>query len=254
MAAPQKVALVTAGTAGLGAQIARTFAPDYRVVINYNSNAARASALIEELNQIPATVPTTDSPRFHAIQADVGDKASVNRLVEETIKVMGRLDVVASNAGWTRMTDFMNIDDQVNEDDWDRCYLYNVKSHMWLAYAAKPHLEKTEGVIITTASVAGITASGSSLPYSTTKAALIHMTKGLALICAPKIRVNSVSPGLMLTDWGLSFPRDKIAATMQKSKLKRLATVEDVALQVRGLALCTSMTGQNIVLDGGITL
>lgn len=150
----------------------------------------------------------------------------MNNLVEETVKTMGRLDVVVSNAGWTRITDFMNMDEQVLEDDWDKCFLYNVKSHLWLAYAAKPHLEKTEGAFITTASVAGVKPSGSSLPYSVTKAALIHLTKGLAVICAPKIRVNSVSPGLMLTEWGLKFPKDKIEKSTQNTKLKKLATVE----------------------------
>lgn len=139
---------------------------------------------------------------------------------------MGRLDVVVSNAGWTRITNFMNMDEQVLEDDWDKCFLYNVKSHLWLAYAAKTHLEQTEGAFITTASVAGVKPSGSSLPYSVTKAALVHLTKGLAVICAPKIRVNSVSPGLMLTEWGKKFPQDKIDKSTQNSKLKRLATVE----------------------------
>lgn len=160
------------------------------------------------------------------MQADVSDKASVTNLVAETVKTMGRLDVVVSNAGWTRITDFANFDEQVLEDDWDKCFVYNVKSHLWLSYAARKHLEETEGAFVTTASVAGVKPSGSSLPYSVSKAALIHLTKGLAVICAPKIRVNSVSPGLMLTEWGLSFPKEKIEKSTQNSKLKRLATVE----------------------------
>lgn len=67
----------------------------------------------------------------------------------------------------------------------DKCFLYNVKSHLWLLHASKPHLTSTAGAFITTASLAGVKPSGSSLPYSVTKAAAIHLTKGLAVICGP---------------------------------------------------------------------
>jgi NAD(P)-dependent dehydrogenase (short-subunit alcohol dehydrogenase family) len=93
-------------------------------------------------------------------------------------------------------------------------------------HAARPHLEETEGSFVTTASVAGVKPSGSSLPYSVTKAAAIHLCKALAVICSPKIRVNSVSPGLLLTEWGLKFGEEKIEKATQATKLKRLATVE----------------------------
>jgi NAD(P)-dependent dehydrogenase (short-subunit alcohol dehydrogenase family) len=167
---------------------------------------------------------------------------------------MGRLDVVISNAGWTRMTNFLNIDEAVVDDDWDRCFIMNVKTHLWLAYAAKDALAASEGTFITTASVAGVKPSGSSLAYSVTKAAQIHLAKGLAVILAPKIRVNSVSPGMMLTEWGLKFPAAKREKAIENTKLKRLATVEDVADQIRTLALSRSVTGQNLCIDGGSSI
>lgn len=107
-----------------------------------------------------------------------------------------------------------------------RCFLYNVKAHLFLLHAAKPHLEETEGAFITTASVAGVKPSGSSLPYSVTKAAAIHLSKALAVICSPKIRVNSVSPGLLMTEWGMQFPEEKREAARKATKLGRFATVE----------------------------
>lgn len=110
--------------------------------------------------------------------------------------------------------------------DYLQGFLYNVKSHLWLMHAAKAHLEASEGAFVTTASVAGIKPSGSSLPYSVTKAAAIHLSKALAVICSPKIRVNSVSPGLLLTDWGLSFGPEKIEKATNATKLQRLATIE----------------------------
>lgn len=152
------------------------------------------------------------------------------------------------------MTNFLNIDEGVNEDDWDRCFVMNVKTHLWLAYAAKTALAESEGTFISTASVTGVKPSGSSLPYAVTKAAQIHLVKGLAVILAPQIRVNSVSPGMMLTEWGLKFPESKRQKAVENTKLKRLATVEDVADQIRTLALSRSVTGQNLCIDGGSSL
>ena len=93
----------------------------------------------------------------------------------------------------------MQTADNAIDEDWDMCFNINVKSHLWLMQAAKRHLDEAEGAFITTASTAGITPSGSSLAYSVTKAAQIHLVKNLAVMAAPRIRVNSVSPGLLLT-------------------------------------------------------
>ncbi|EHY55447.1 hypothetical protein HRR83_008876 [Exophiala dermatitidis] len=256
-----KVALVTASSAGLGAATVKALASHFRVVVNYHSRPEKAEQVIKEASAIPATYNTSSSePRFHAIKADISQRSEIQRLVAETVSKMGRLDVVVSNAGWTRLTNFFDLEQQVNEEDWDRCFNVNVKSHLWLLYAAKPHLEKTAadegvgGAFVTVASLAGVRPSGSSLPYSVTKAAEIHLTKGLAMICGPKVRCNSVSPGLMLTEWGNQFPESKVKATTEKSALKSLATPEDVAEQIRTLVLSKSITGQNIVLDCGIAI
>jgi NAD(P)-dependent dehydrogenase (short-subunit alcohol dehydrogenase family) len=254
--ADQKVVLITAGTAGLGAAIARAFAPDHRIVINFANSAERASTFLAELNAIPSTLPgAVSEPRFLAVKADVGDKTSVQNLVAETVKDMGRLDVVISNAGWTRVTNFFELDEQTVEEDWDKCFLYNVKSHLWLFHAAKPHLSATEGGFVSTASLAGVKPSGSSVPYAVTKAAQIHLAKCLATISGSSgVRVNSVSPGLLLTEWGMKFGEEKIQKNIGMTKLGRLAEVEDVAAQVRTLALSRSITGQNVVVDCGTSL
>jgi NAD(P)-dependent dehydrogenase (short-subunit alcohol dehydrogenase family) len=262
MSAPVKVALVTASSAGLGAAIVHALAPNYRVVVNYFSRAEKANDVISSATKIPSqyALPmgenSNSTPRFHAIKADASSRTSIEALVAETVSTMGRLDVVVSNAGWTRLTNFMDLEAQVNEDDWDRCFNANVKSHLWLLYAAKPHLAKSPGggAFVTVASLAGVRPSGSSLPYSVTKAAEIHLTKGLAMICGKEVRCNSVSPGLMMTEWGERFPREKVEATRKKAALGKLATPEDVAEQVRALVMSRSITGQNIVVDGGIAI
>jgi NAD(P)-dependent dehydrogenase (short-subunit alcohol dehydrogenase family) len=239
------------------------------------NNAARAEALIEELNSTygsaevsgaSATQPT--SPRFSLIQADASNRPSIGEMVQSVIAIFGRLDVVASNSGWTRLTNFNDMDENADEDLWSKTYRCNVTAHFWLMHAVKPYLEATKGAFVTTASLAGVLAGGSSsLPYAISKAAQIDLVKTLSKVCAPNIRVNSVSPSLMLTDWGLQFSEEQQLAQAEASSLKRLITVQvcaldvglvtpelltvlqDTAEVVRMLLTNESMTGQNVVVD-----
>jgi NAD(P)-dependent dehydrogenase (short-subunit alcohol dehydrogenase family) len=181
-------------------------------------------------------------------------KSDVASLVASTLSTFGRLDAVISNAGWTRMTTFTDFAQQVDDDDWDRCFTLNVKTHLWLAYAAREALAESEGAFVSTASVAGVKPGGSSVPYAVTKAAQIHLVKSLAVVLAPRVRVNSVSPGMLLTEWGMRFPEAKREAAVKKTKLGRLAEVRDVAVQVRALVESRSVTGQNVCVDGGSSL
>ncbi|KAK1705488.1 short-chain dehydrogenase [Colletotrichum lupini] len=257
---PIPTALITAGSAGLGAATAKLFARNgYSVVINYANNSDRADALVKELESLSSTSPSSTEggqrQRFHAIKADLSSRAETSALVESAADALGgRLDVLFSNGGWTRLRDIADLDDNVDEDDWDRCFNMNVKSHLFLMHAARPYLDEAEGAFITTASLAGVKVSGSSLAYAVTKAAQIHLVKGLALAAGPRIRVNSVSPGLMLTEWGLQFPQEKQQAARDRTPLKRLATVDDVADQVLCFARSRSVTGANAVIDGGLSI
>ncbi|KAK6865988.1 short chain dehydrogenase [Apiospora arundinis] len=250
------VALITAGSAGVGAATARLLARrGYRVVINFSRNTERARKVVGELQQLsrlPAhEIQNEHGNAFLAIRADLGRRDEIGRLVRETVVQMGRLDVLFSNGGWTKFRDMTSIDDNTIEEDWDMSFNINVKSHLWLMQAAKKHLDEFEGVFITTASAAGMTPSGSSLAYSVTKAAQIHLVKNLAVMAAPRIRVNSVSPGLLLTEWSDRFSEQAKDAWRQKTKLKRFPTVEDVAEQVLTFAKSRSMTGVNIPIDAG---
>ncbi|EHK98433.1 hypothetical protein M7I_5733 [Glarea lozoyensis 74030] len=106
----------------------------------------------------------------------------------------------AATAKWTRMRNFQNLDENVEESDWDTCFNFNVKSHLFLFHAAKPHLEKSEGSFLSTASLAGITPGGSSL------------------------------------EWGKNFPQSKIDNNIANSVLKRLASVEERILSSKQAA------------------
>ncbi|CVK94546.1 related to cis-1,2-dihydro-1,2-dihydroxynaphthalene dehydrogenase [Fusarium mangiferae] len=258
-----KVALVTAASSGLGAAIARMLAVDLgmNVVINFNSNESRAKELASKLQAECHKKHAGSNISIQAIQADTCDKSQIKSLVDDAAsRFGGRLDVVISNVGWTKMRQFSEIDDNIDEDDWDRCYVANVKSHLWLFHAAKQYLEESNKreagvpVFVSTASLAGVIPSGSSVPYAVTKAAQIHLGKCLAKIAAPSIRVNTISPGILLTEWGLSFPADRLEAARNTNKLGRFATVEDVAEQVKAFVVSKSVTGQNGVIDAGFGL
>ncbi|KFZ19747.1 hypothetical protein V501_00517 [Pseudogymnoascus sp. VKM F-4519 (FW-2642)] len=254
MSAPL-VVLITGGSAGLGAATARVFAKaGMRVIINYSTNESRANTLIEQLHQISPLSKTKKCQNFVSVRADLSKKSDIEHLVTESVSQMGKLDAVFSNGGWTSIQDFNDLDDNVDEEMWDKCWNMNVKSHLWLMHAAKKYLDESEGVFITTASLAGVRPSGSSLAYSVTKAAQIHLAKSLAVICSPRIRVNSVSPGILLTDWGLKFPQERLDSAMAKTQLKRFATVEDVAEQVLCFVRSRSVTGANAVIDAGWSL
>lgn len=93
-------------------------------MINYANNETRAQELLKELYGIPQTAQSDEKPRFAALRADVGDKPALQQLVKDTVSQFGRLDVVVSNAGWTRITNFNNLDEGMVDEDWDKCFLY----------------------------------------------------------------------------------------------------------------------------------
>ncbi|WKT41306.1 Short-chain dehydrogenase/reductase SDR [Fusarium oxysporum f. sp. vasinfectum] len=244
------VVLVTAGTSGLGLCVAeKLIQAGASVVINYASNEERAHDAFVHLNQLAAKSFSQDTgSRCLKIKADVTKKEGIQDLVNQTVSAMGRIDAVVSNAGWTKFANFHDIDDNVDEEVWDRCYAANVKSHMFLCHAAKKYLEEAKGAFVMTASVAGVKPSGELYP------AQIHLSKTLATVMAPSIRVNSVSPGFMETNWIVNMPQSKIDDAREKTLLKQITKVEDVAEQIILLIKSESVTGSNVVIDSGFSI
>ena len=186
------------------------------------------------------------------LRADLAHTAEANRLVEDFGNAFGRLDLLIHNAATTRFIPFPDIE-AVDEESWDELFAVNTKSAFFLARAAAPLLRQDGGgQIITTSSIAGIGTRGSSLPYCVSKAALIHLTKGLAVALAPDIQVNSVAPGLLLTRWAAGFSEEWVQATSNRALLKKPTDVTDVAAAFVMLAQNTSITGQVIVVDSGL--
>ncbi|CAN6667558.1 probable NADP-dependent mannitol dehydrogenase [Trichomonascus vanleenenianus] len=238
-----KVALVTGGSAGLGAAIVEALAAKgCHLVINYSSSQERAEVLAK-------AVAEKYGVKAVAKRGDVSSQEVCEALVEETVKEMGQVDLVVSNAGWTRFIPFSDIDD-ITPEDLDKCFGVNVKAHFYLFRSLTKHVGPEGASFIVTSSIAGIKQEGSSIPYGVSKAGLNQLVKCLAK-AGTGIRINAICPGLLKTEWGMKFGEEQVQAREKTFPLQRCATLEDTAAMFVALAENTSMTGGLISVDSG---
>jgi 3-oxoacyl-[acyl-carrier protein] reductase len=239
-----KAALVTGGGTGLGREIVlRLAAEGMDVGIAYSRSSAEAEATAAEARRRRV--------RAVPLRADLAETAEARGLVDAVGAELGRLDLLIHNAGTTRFIPFPDLD-AVDEAVWDDIFAVNTRAAFFLAQAAAPLMRRHGGgQIVTTSSIGGIGTRGSSLPYCVSKAALIHLTKCLAVALAPDIRVNCVAPGLLVTRWVEGFPEERLEAMRQGALLKRHPEVGDTADAFVMLAKNESITGQTIVVDAG---
>jgi ketoreductase RED2 len=238
-----RVALVTGSTSGIGAEVARRLvAGGTRVVLNSVSSVDAGRAMVEELGE--AT---------HYVQGDISVDADVARLVAETVDRFGRLDVLVNNAGTTQVIPHHDLE-AATPEVFRRLYDVNVVGTWALTVAAMPHLRKSgAGCVVNVSSLAGVRPTGSSIPYAASKAALNHVTRLLANVVGPEVRVNAVAPGLVDTPWTEDWDAIR-AAVRERSPLRRSAQPADVAEVVLGLIAAEYVTGQVVVVDGGLSL
>ena len=237
-----QVVLITGSSSGIGAAAARQFAASgATVIINSVTSVDAGQTLAAEL------------PDATYVQADVADEADAARLIEEVVATHGRLDVLVNNAGTTAVIPHGDLE-AANPEVWRRIFDTNVIGTWQLTVAAVPHLRASgQGQVLNVSSLAGERPVGSSIPYACSKAALSHMTRLLANTLGPDIRVNAVAPGLVDTPWTAEWDvvREFVKA---QAPLQRSATPEDVAEVIMGLARSTYMTGQIVLVDGGLSL
>jgi len=183
----------------------------------------------------------------------MGLEADCVRVVDETIKMLKGLDIIVSNAGWTRFSTFSDLSAPTTAD-WDTCFAVNVKAQAYLLRTALPTFNANPegGSLIITSSIAGTTLGGSCMPYCVTKAAQLHLMRCLASTQGPKVRVNAVLPGLLLTEWGSKYGEERIKVLKEKAWLQRETDIEDCAQMFVDLAKNSSMTGQKITVDSGL--
>ncbi|RSH77411.1 uncharacterized protein EHS24_003377 [Apiotrichum porosum] len=237
-----KRALVTGGSRGLGAAICKVLAErGARVAVNYSASPDRAEETRASL-----------AGQGHVIiQGDVFTHEGVDALVAGTIKALGGIDFIVSNAGWTKFGPYSDIK-AIADEDWDRCWHRNVMAHLWLAQAAEEELKKNHGSLVISASAAGLRPSGSSMAYSVSKAASSHLTKCLAKSLAPNVTVNAVAPGLMMTEWSAGFSDAQVQHAKNNTLLKQTTGVEDAAGAFAAVLENRSMTGQTIEVSCGM--
>jgi len=236
------VALVTGSSSGIGEAVARSLAAEGASVV---VNSARS---VEAGKRVAGELPDASY-----VQADVADEGSARELVDATVATYGRLDVLVNNAGTTVVIPHHDLE-AVTPDVWRRILDVNVIGTWQVTVAALPHLRASgAGSIVNVTSLAGVRQTGSSIPYAASKAALNHLTRLLANVVGPDVRVNAVAPGLVDTPWTADW--DTVREVVRSSApLQRTGQPEDIAEVVLGLVRSAYTTGQVVVVDGGLGL
>ena len=245
-----KVALVTGGSRGIGAAIARRLAQDgAAVAITYSATGARAAEVVAEIE--------AEGGKALAIHADSGDAGAVKAAVAETVKVFGRLDVLVNNAAIARVGTIFDY----SLRDFDEMIAVNIKGLFVATQESVRHMREG-GRIINIGSVSSdyMPLAGGAV-YSLTKGAVASLTRGLARDLGPRgITINNVQPGRIETDLlrqtvhrvipGKGSLADKLVETIA---VKRFGLAEEVAGMVAYLAgpEAAYVTGANLKIDGG---
>ncbi|HJV47159.1 MAG TPA: glucose 1-dehydrogenase [Bacillota bacterium] len=239
-----KVALITGGATGIGKAIALKLArAGASIVINYSRSLEDAENTQREVEELGSSCMI--------YQTDVSKDQDVREMVRRTIEQFGRLDILVNNAGVTNFVEHKDLEG-LKEEYWDRVMSVNVKGTFFCCRAAHEELKKNKGCILNITSIAGMTGLGSSIAYSASKAAEISLTKSLARVMAPEVRVNCLSPGIVETRW-VAGQEDHIKRLAAGTPLGRVASPEDVAeVAFSMIANAEFVTGQNFVVDGGM--
>jgi 3-oxoacyl-[acyl-carrier protein] reductase len=248
MSSDRPAALVTGSATGIGrAEAVALAAAGYDVAVNYSRSESEAEKTAEAC--------AAHGVKTAVIGCDVADDAAVKAMVAEVKSAFGRLDALCNNAGITSTAPFKDLD-AIEIDEWDRVMAVNVRSIVQVTRACVPMLREAKGAIVNTASIVGLRPGPQPLAYSTSKAAVVSLTKTLALALGPDIRVNAIAPGWMEGDWMERMLGDNYDRLMERrakmTPLKRCVTAEDVAETAVNLIVSNRfVTGEIVVIDGG---
>jgi 3-oxoacyl-[acyl-carrier protein] reductase len=245
-----KTALVTGGASGIGlSTVAMLGRNGATVAVNFLADDPRGKDTVAKLK--------ADGLEVIEAPGNVGDAADCARMVGKAVDDLGRLDLLVSNAGTpgTRRKIEPHELDLITEELWSTLLQVNLLGVFRCAKAAAPALKAAHGAIVNTASIAGVGRAGSSLSYSATKAGVVSLTQNLARGLAPDVRVNAVAPGAVDSTWMVEWTEEQRRSSIQNAALKRRCTTDDIAEVILFLGFGAAMvTGQTIVIDGGLTL
>jgi len=236
-----RVVAVTGSSSGIGAAVARAFAAQgAAVLVNSSRTVAEGEAVAAAL------------PDALYLQGDITDPTFGEHLVATALERWGRLDTLVNNAGTTAVIPHHDVA-AATVDVWRRIFEVNVFGTWAMTVAALPALREARGSVVNVTSAAGVRPIGSSIPYAASKAALNHVTALLAKVVGPEVRVNAVAPGLVDTPWTADWDVVR-EAVRQMAPLRRSGQPDDVAEVVVALAGAAYLTGQVVVVDGGLTI
>jgi 3-oxoacyl-[acyl-carrier protein] reductase len=240
------VGIVTGGAGGIGKSICGALAREgMRVVVGYNRSADGARELVDSLpgqGHAALATPVTDSGALAGLASTMSAR-------------YGRCDVLVNCAGTTRFVPHGELD-SLDDDLIDLILATNVRGAFATVRALRQLLDKSTqpggAVVVNISSLAAVTGMGSNVMYCASKAAVDNMTKSLARALAPRIRVVSVSPGLVETDFIKSMDQRWRDEQLERTALKRLASPNEVAAAVVAVVKnLTFTTGSIIAIDGG---
>jgi 3-oxoacyl-[acyl-carrier protein] reductase len=242
-----KVAVVTGASKGIGASIAKYLAAEgASVVVNYSSSKEGADKVVKEI--------TGKGGKAVAVQANVAKQKDIERLFTETQKAYGKLDILVNNAGVYEFQPLENVTDE----HFHRLYDLNVLGLLLTSKEAAKYFGSEGGSIVNISSVAGIISPASASVYASTKAAVDSVTRSLAKEFGPrKIRVNSINPGLVITEGveSVGFDEGEFRKNFEaQSPLGRVGLPEDISPAAVFLASAESswITGETLVVAGGV--
>jgi NAD(P)-dependent dehydrogenase (short-subunit alcohol dehydrogenase family) len=244
-----KVAIVTGSSRGIGRAIAERLAQRGAAVVVSSRSAEACAETVQAI--------TAAGGSAHAIAAHIGKKEQLEALVEGTVEHFGGLDIVVANAA---VNPYYGPLSGIADEAWDRILNSNVRSTLWLCNFAFPYLMKRGGgSAIFLSSIAGIKGTDVLGAYGVSKTALIGLARNLAVEWGPRgIRVNCLAPGIVKTEFAKAlWDNPKIAEpTIRGTPLRRLGEPDDIAGAAVFLASAAGgfVTGQTIVIDGGVTL
>lgn len=243
-----KIALITGGTAGIGREIALTYARQGATVLTIGTHQERGAKITEELNALSLN----KKAKFYL--ADVSNTEQVHQTVEEILKDYEKVDILVNNAGITRDCLLMKM----KAEDWDAVMDVNVKSCYNMCHALIRSMMKTRtGSIINMSSIVGLIGNVGQVNYAASKAAIIGFTKALAKeVASRNIRVNCICPGFIDTNMTKELNETHQKALLEKIPLGRFGETKDIAHAALFLAseLATYITGQTVVVDGGMAI